>query len=123
MSTKGGRSLHIKEKDIKKADNWFTEKGYITVFVCRFIPIVRSLISIPAGMNKMPLTKFIIYTTSGTIIWNSVLVCLGRLMGKNWMLIVEYMNKFSYLILFIIILIIFYIIYRFYFKKRKKKKV
>ena len=51
LSTKGGRSLHIKEKDIKKADNWFTEKGYITVFVCRFIPIVRSLISTSSG-NK-----------------------------------------------------------------------
>ena len=55
-----GKLLRIKPKDIKSADKWFDEKGNKTVFFCRFIPIVRSLISIPAGMSEMPMLKFII---------------------------------------------------------------
>ena len=57
-----GKILFLKENDIDKADEWFDNKGNKSVFFCRFVPIVRSLISIPAGMSEMPMGKFIIYT-------------------------------------------------------------
>ena len=63
VSGKVGKILRLKNEDIEKADHWFDTKGNKTVFFCRFIPIVRSLISIPAGMSEMPMLKFLIYTT------------------------------------------------------------
>ena len=68
VNSKYGKLLRIKTKDIESADKWFDEKGNKTVFFCRFVPIVRSLISIPAGMSEMPFVKFIIYTLLGSLI-------------------------------------------------------
>ncbi len=68
VSGKVGKVLHLKREDIDKADAWFDRKGNIAVFFCRFVPIVRSLISIPAGMSEMPLFKFTCYTVVGSAI-------------------------------------------------------
>lgn len=68
VKSKYGKLLKIKPKDIESADKWFDTKGNKTVFFCRFVPVVRSLISIPAGMSEMPMLKFIIYTTFGSLI-------------------------------------------------------
>jgi len=94
---KWGRLLRIKKQDIKKAEKWFNRRGSLTVFFCRFIPIVRSLISIPAGMAHMNIGKFLIYTTLGTSIWNIILVYLGAYAGANWESILKYMNTYSYI--------------------------
>ena len=67
VNGKLGKILFLKEKDIDKADEWFDNKGNKSVFFCRFVPIVRSLISIPAGMSEMPMVKFIIYTVNNGI--------------------------------------------------------
>ena len=77
VSGKVGKILRLKKEDIESADKWFDTKGEKCVFFCRFIPIVRSLISIPAGMSEMNIPKFLIYTTIGSLIWNSVLVVVG----------------------------------------------
>ena len=79
-----GKILRLKNSDIDKADEWFDKKGNKTVFFCRFIPIVRSLISIPAGMSEMPLGKFFLYTTTGSLIWNTVLIIIGAIVGEKW---------------------------------------
>lgn len=92
---KWGRILRIKKQDIKKAEKWFNRRGSLTVFFCRFIPIVRSLISIPAGMANMNIGKFLLYTTLGTSIWNIILVYLGAYAGANWESILKYMNTYS----------------------------
>lgn len=117
---KVGKILCLKEKDIDSADRWFDTKGNKTVFFCRFVPIVRSLISIPAGMSEMNIFKFFIYTISGTIIWNTVLVLLGRALGESWHTIVEIMDKYSTATL--IILIVLFILVVIYFIKRRKLK-
>ncbi|HCP15816.1 MAG TPA: hypothetical protein DIT32_08730, partial [Peptococcaceae bacterium] len=65
------------------------------VFVCRFIPVMRSLISIPAGIARMNMLQFFLLTTLGTVIWNTVLVCLGAFAGDAWGKIVEYMDLYS----------------------------
>ena len=84
VSGKIGKILRLKEEDIEKADIWFDTKGQKTVFFCRFIPIVRSLISIPAGMSEMKMQKFLIYTTIGSLIWNTVLTIAGSVASQNW---------------------------------------
>lgn len=120
VSGKIGKILRIKSKDIESADKWFDTKGNKTVFFCRFIPIVRSLISIPAGMSEMPMPKFLIYTTIGSAIWNTVLVIIGSVVGKNWEKVVEIIDKYSKVVL--ILLVVLFIVGVFIFYKSRKKE-
>ena len=123
VNGKIGKILRLKAKDIEMADRWFDEKGNLTVFFCRFIPIVRSLISIPAGMSEMNMPKFLIYTTIGSLIWNSVLVILGSIVGENWNTIVNIFDTYSNIALIILIILFFGFIIWFYKKKIKKQQV
>lgn len=95
LSGKIGRILHLKPQDVGRAQGWFLRKGKATVFFCRFIPIVRSLISIPAGMMKMNTGSFLVLTALGTAVWNTVLVWLGVFAGASWENIVNYMGVYS----------------------------
>ena len=122
VTSKYGKLLRVNPKDIESAESWFNKKGNITVLFCRCVPVVRSLISIPAGMSQMKLPKFILYTTIGSTVWNTLLVLIGAFAGEKKDLIIEWIDKLSdvILILLIVAFIIFVII--FYLKKRKKKK-
>jgi len=101
---KWGSILHLKTKDVQKAEDWFNRFGGLTVFFCRFIPIIRSLISIPAGMAKMRFTSFLLLTTIGTAIWNVVLVNLGAFAGDNWKTVANYIATYSNITLAILII-------------------
>jgi membrane protein DedA with SNARE-associated domain len=104
-----GRILRLTKNDLYRADKWFDKYGIWTVFFCRFIPLIRSLISIPAGMAKMNFWLFISFTTFGTIIWNTVLINLGARVGENWGVIAARMDQYSnylYLILFILFILL-----------------
>lgn len=114
-----GRILCLKESDIVKSDNSFNKNGDLTVLYCRFIPIVRSLISIPAGVNKMKLSIFLLYTFVGSLIWNTVLVSLGKLVGENYMVVAGVFSKYSKVILILLICLIVYKI----IKKIRKNKI
>ena len=118
VSGKIGRILHLKKDDITRADKWFNQKGNVAVFFCRFIPLVRSFISIPAGMNKMNIVKFIIYTTIGSLIWNFVLILLGAKTKENWTSILKLLNTYS--IFIVIILLLLLILMTIYFYKKRK---
>ena len=122
ISGKIGKILRLKNSDIDKADRWFDTKGNKTVFFCRFIPIVRSLISIPAGMSEMPIIKFLIYTIFGSLIWNTVLIITGKMVGNNWTKILTIFDTYSHIVL-IIFIIIFIILITIFYKKRKKNKI
>jgi len=80
---KHGHWLRLKKADLYKADRWFDRFGVFAVFIGRLIPLVRSLISIPAGMSNMKFVLFLAFTTAGTLIWNTVLVYIGRAVGEN----------------------------------------
>lgn len=95
LDGKPGRLLHLKKGDVKKAGAWFEKKGRATVFFCRCIPIVRSLISIPAGMAGMNFPLFLAYTTAGSLIWNVVLVGLGTAAGSSWEIIAGYVDTYA----------------------------
>jgi membrane protein DedA with SNARE-associated domain len=102
---KFGKVLRLKREDLRRAESWFLRHGNRTVFFCRFIPIIRSLISIPAGMSNMNFWKFLSLTTAGTAIWNVVLVTLGKLAGDQWQKISEYFNTYSKITLVVLIVI------------------
>jgi membrane protein DedA with SNARE-associated domain len=95
MDGKWGRLLHLKKGDVTRACGWFNRHGKSTVFFCRCIPIVRSLISIPAGMAKMRMGLFLLLTTAGSLLWNTVLVYLGVGAGASWETITGHMNTYS----------------------------
>ncbi len=79
-----GRWFAIAESDLDKANGWFDRQGGKAVFVCRMIPILRSVVSLPAGLRRMALTPFILYTAAGAAIWNSILILAGWWLGRNW---------------------------------------
>ena len=122
VTSKYGKLLRVKPEDIESADKWFDKKGNKTVFFCRFIPVVRSLISIPAGMSEMPLVKFIVYTTFGSAIWNTVLVLVGAFAGDKKDLILTIIDDASYVIVALIVIVFLIFVYRFYKKRAKNKK-
>ncbi len=121
VNGKIGKVLRLKAEDIEKADKWFDTKGQITVFFCRFIPIVRSLISIPAGMSEMPMKRFLIYTIAGSAIWNTVLVVLGSIMGENWNSIVSFMDNYSHIALIILVILFIGVVIYFYYRRSRKR--
>ena len=121
VESKYGRLLRVKRKDIESADKWFLEKGTGTVFFCRFIPVVRSLISIPAGMSEMSMVKFIIYTVVGSAIWNTVLVCVGAFAGSQIDNILNILDNVSHIVL-ILLIVIFIVCAFLFYKSRLKKK-
>lgn len=121
IKSKYGKLLRIKSKDIEMADKWFDTKGRKTVFFCRFIPVVRSLISIPAGMSEMPLPQFIIYTFFGSLIWNTVLILIGAFAGDKKDYILSLLDDVSNIVLIALIVIFIVLIYKFYNTRIKKK--
>ncbi|SNZ05593.1 membrane protein DedA, SNARE-associated domain [Terribacillus aidingensis] len=115
-----GHILRIKKEDIHKADAWFDKYGVWTIFLCRFVPVIRSLISIPAGMSNMNFGLFLIFTTLGTLIWNTVLVLLGMWLGESWSKVETYLGYYQDVV--IIVLAILFVLFVIWFIKRNKKK-
>jgi membrane protein DedA with SNARE-associated domain len=97
-----GHLLRTDKEDIHKANAWFHRYGIWTVFFCRMVPIVRSLISIPAGMAKMNFPLFLLFTTVGSLIWNMVLVNLGAALGASWSKVLEYMSVYQDIVIVIV---------------------
>jgi membrane protein DedA with SNARE-associated domain len=95
FESKLGKRLRLKKEDVRRAEGWFSRHGNKTVFFCRFIPLVRSLISIPAGAAEMKMGVFLLLTTTGSVIWNVVLVFLGKFAGDAWGNIADYVNVYS----------------------------
>lgn len=94
-----GRWLTLSSRDIERAQSWFDNHGGKAVFICRLIPGIRSLISIPAGMARMNLVPFLFYSALGTSIWMTILATLGRLLGENYTLVETYLGPLSYVVL------------------------
>jgi membrane protein DedA with SNARE-associated domain len=78
------RFIHINRKHLDWADRWFERRGDITVLVSRMLPIIRTFISLPAGVARMPFWRFTVFTTIGCIPWVTLLALIGREVGDNW---------------------------------------
>lgn len=107
------KKLGFKKKGLGKTLNFFNKYRNFAVLIGRCVPVVRSLISIPAGMTSMPLPKFIILTTIGSLTWNTILITLGRIFGENREVVHEVLRTYLEIVAVIIAIgIIIFIIYR-----------
>ncbi len=114
-----GGILRVTREDLNKATDWFKRYGYWTVLFCRMVPLVRSLISIPAGMSKMNFQLFLLFTVIGTALWNLILVSIGAALGESWDTILEYMDVYSHITYAVIGLGVILFVILFYRKKKK----
>jgi len=84
--------------DLERAGHWFDRHGGLAVLIGRVIPVVRSLVSVPAGVERMPLWRFILYTIIGSGVYNLVLIGLGYVLGSRWQTVEQYSNYLNYAI-------------------------
>ena len=115
-----GKILHFKKSDVRKSIKKFQQKGNMTVFICRCIPILRSLISITAGMSNMKMGNFLVLTIAGSALWNTILVSAGAAAGASWEKILEVMDTYSTVVIIIIGLSMFFGCF-FYYRNRKNE--
>lgn len=90
-----GKGLHFQTEDVDDASGWFDRKGKSTVFFCRFVPIIRSLISIPAGMSRMSFGPFLLLTAAGSLGWNTILITAGAAAGASWEKVLSVLQTYS----------------------------
>ncbi|MGS2779260.1 DedA family protein [Robertmurraya sp. GLU-23] len=116
-----GKYLQLKREDVHKADAWFDRYGIWTVFFCRMVPLLRSLISVPAGMSNMKMPLFLLFTLLGTAIWNTLLIVIGAKLGENWTQILNYTEVYSDIIYVVgaiaIVAVMFFFGRRIFYKK------
>jgi len=117
-----GKYLLLDHHHLELTEKYFTKKGDITIFICRFIPVVRHLISIPAGMGKMNIWKFSIYTIIGAGMWNAFLTYVGIKLGENWNEVLKYSTIIDIVIVACLFIICIYFSYKL-FKGYKNKKL
>lgn len=119
FSGKFGRVLHLKPEYVDRSIGWFSRYQSKAVLICRCIPLMRSLISIPAGCNEMDIPLFLLLTAVGSAAWNTVLVLAGSFLGSAWESALPYVNEYS-----IVAIIVFSLAAVLYvaWKIRKKKK-
>ena len=122
VSGRVGKVLRLKAQDVESAESWFERRGNGAVFLCRFVPIVRSLISIPAGMSEMRIAPFMLYTAAGSFIWNTVLVVIGSIVGENWESVVAKMDTYSNLTLITLAIIFISVVGGFIYNRKKHKE-
>ena len=114
---KYGKYFFMKDEDLDKSDSWFNKYGMMGALIGRNFPIIRTLISLPIGIMRLSFTKFLIYTTIGSIPWTFIFVYVGYTLGNGWTVMNEYTGKLKIPIrILIAVLIITY----FYKKIRNK---
>ncbi|GAB7188096.1 hypothetical protein ATKI12_7927 [Kitasatospora sp. Ki12] len=94
----------VKVSDLERTEAWFARHGTKAVLLGRMVPIFRSLISVPAGVQRMPLPAFVMLTTLGSLVWNGVLVMAGFLLGDRWDVVETYVGLLSKVVLALVVL-------------------
>jgi membrane protein DedA with SNARE-associated domain len=106
------RFIHINRQHLETADRWFERHGSATVFFSRMLPIVRTFISLPAGSARMPLGRFVLYTTAGCIPWVLLLAIIGREVGDRWDQWRDNLHYLDYAVIALVVIGIVYLIVR-----------
>ena len=116
-----GKYLLLNKHHLDVTENYFRKKGDFTIFFCRFVPIVRHLISIPAGIGKMNILKFSIYTIIGAALWSAFLTYVGFKLKNNWNEVLKYSSVIDIVVVLLLGLLFVYTVYKL-FKAYKKNK-
>ncbi|MBW4620273.1 MAG: DedA family protein [Cyanosarcina radialis HA8281-LM2] len=120
LANKYGKWIGVSGQDIDRANNWFTRHGEQAVFFGRLIPGVRTLISLPAGINEMPLLPFLLYSTLGTTLWVGLLTFIGYKLGTHYDWVEQYLGPVSKIVF--VLLIVAFVVWV-VLKKRKTKRI
>lgn len=107
-----GRYVHIKPEDLDRADAWFARYGGWAVFLGRLVPLVRALINYPAGVARMPVGRFVLFSALGSLPWNAALLLGGYLLGANYRRLYDAVRPFEYVIYLLVALGVAYLVYR-----------
>lgn len=122
FSKKYGKYFFMKEEEVDKSNNWFNKYGLLASCIGRNFPIIRTLISLPVGVARLSFTKFLIYTTIGSIPWTFVFVYFGYALGNNWTILKEFTNRLKVPIKILLFILIISLIYTKIIKKFIKFK-
>ena len=119
---KKGKYLGISSNDLTKSKKWFERYGVPLIFWGRLVPGIRTLISVPAGIELMPLRKFLVWTTFGSFIWVLLLTYAGYLFGENYPIIETYLDQIKYVLKPILILTFIYFLFKLFIKTKKANR-
>ncbi|MEI6347957.1 MAG: DedA family protein [Bacteroidota bacterium] len=119
---KFGKYLLLDSHDLDITERFFQKYGSLTIFIGRFIPIIRHLISIPAGIGKMNLVKFSLYTIVGAAIWNSFLTYVGFKLKSNWEEVMKYSHTIDIVVIILFVIVVGYYGYKIYSSRKKSKR-
>ena len=119
---KFGKYLLLEEEHLEWTEKWFKKQGDKTIFISRFIPVVRHLISIPAGIARMSMKKFVVYTFIGATAWNLILLYAGFKLGEHWDKIHQYSRELDAIFVVAVVLFLAYFIWKHHKKKNEKSK-
>ena len=106
-----GRWFGVKQTDLLRAEAWFDRRSFVAVLVGRCVPLIRSIVSIPAGFRRMKLTSFILLTAVGSAVWNIALIGTGALLGDQWERVGEYVGVFQWLVIAAILVLLVRFVY------------
>ena len=106
-----GRWFGVKQTDLLRAEAWFDRRSFVAVLVGRCVPLIRSIVSIPAGFRRMKLTSFILLTAVGSAVWNIALIGAGALLGDQWERVGEYVGVFQWLVIGAILVLLVRFVY------------
>ncbi len=98
-----GRWFGVKVSDLQRAEQWFDRRSDMAVFFGRCVPLVRSLVSVPAGFRRMPLLRFTLLTAAGSAVWNLALIGAGALLGEQWHVVGEYVGMLQTVVIVAIV--------------------
>jgi len=118
---KYGKYVLVDIEDIKKTEEWFNKRGELTIFIARLIPVVRHLISLIAGIGKMNVKKFTLYTILGAALWNGILTYLGFILGQHWNEVSQYVEGLDVGIVILLVIGCLYFAYRHITRKKKNQ--
>lgn len=102
LTIRYGTWIGVSEADLDRAEGWFDRRSRSAVLLCRCVPLIRSLISIPAGFRRMPVGTFTLFTLLGSLVWNTVLIVAGYLLAEQWEKVLNVTEPFQYLVLALI---------------------
>ena len=120
---KYGKYVLIRQKDIEKTEAWFSKHGRATVFIARFVPVVRHIISLPAGIARMRLVPFFVQTLLGASLWGGFLIILGDYMGEHWDTVANKLKRFDLVIGGAIVIAVLVFAVRFVIKRKRERRV
>jgi membrane protein DedA with SNARE-associated domain len=116
-----GRYVGIGAEDLDRADRWFERWGSWAVFLGRMVPLVRTFVSYPAGISRMPMGRFLLFSTLGSLPWNLALIVAGFVVGENYEAISAAMKPYEYLIYVVVIGITVILVARWWLGKRRAR--